>query len=212
MPLKTKYKKKTYRKSNYQKKTNYAVRRITNMIEKKRLDNTIASNFGNDVLCETISLMAQGDTSAARQGLKITAKRLNINMSIQWKATATQETSVRFLVFIDTQSAGARPLISDVLENVSVTGEWKSRNQGRRFIILLDKLINNKNATTAVSKIETHRYKLKVNKNIYYIDSTSNATALGRNQLYYALVGDVLSADADTPTASGTARLYYEDL
>lgn len=203
---------KAYKKKAYKKKATKMFKQIKSMIEKKHIDKVISGNFGNDVVCGNLHLMAESATSSGRTGLKISAKMLYIKLSLQWKATATQETTARFIVFIDRLSAGALPTASQVLETVSTTSQWDNVNEGRRFLILYDKLYNNKDTTTALSKLEGHQFKIPINRNIWYLDSTANASALGRNSLYYLLIGDVASADADAVAVTGTTRLYYEDI
>lgn len=202
--------KKTRKRSKVNENTRQ-IRRIKNLIEKKHIDKVISDTFGNDAGVNNLHLIAQGDTSSLRTGLKISAKNLYINISLQWKTTATQETTARFIVFIDKLSNGAIPAGVDLMETLSTTSLYDNRNEGRRFIVLCDKLFNNTRISTSVSKLQGHNMIIPINRNIWYLDSTANATAVGRNSLYYLCIGDVASADADAVSISGNARLYFED-
>lgn len=203
-------------KTKYRKKPKQSgtkmYRQLKSMIEKKHIDKVISSEFANNVTVNNLCLIAEGVTSSTRNGLKIAAKTLYMKFSIQWKATATQETTGRLIVFIDRLSSGALPTASQLLETVSTTSQYNNINEGRRFIVLRDILYNNKNATTAISKLEGHSLRIPINKNIWYLDSTANVSALGRNSLYYVLIGDSLGGDPDCIAITGTCRLYYEDL
>lgn len=193
-------------------KNTQRINRITKAIEKKHHDKVISNVFGNDIAPNAIHLMSQGDTSGGRTGLKIYAKNLYINLSLQWKSTATQETTARFIVFLDKNSNGAIPGGTDLMESLATVSLYDNVNEGRRFVVLCDKIFNNRNVTTDLDKFEGYNMIIPVNRTVWYLDSGSTATALGRNSLYYICIGDVASADADAVAVTGNARLYYDDL
>lgn len=199
------------KRSNVRSNTR-AIRKIKSLIEKKHIDKVISTSFGTDAIPGNLHLMAEGDTSETRTGLKISSKNLYINLSLQWKVTATQETTARFIVFVDKLSNGALPSSTQLLESMATTSLLNNKYEGRRFIVLYDKLFNNRNVNSTVSKLEGYSIKIPINRNIWYLDSTATATALGRNSIYYLCVGDVYMADADSVAVTGNARLYYEDL
>lgn len=184
-----------------------AIKRTT---EKKHHDVTISDNYGNDATINNLCLVPQSDTSGGMDGLTIFGKTLWVNYSVQWKITATQETSCRTIIFVDKRSNGAVPTIAELMEaNPGVDSLYNNVNEGSRFIVLYDKLHHNAfpDSTTSISK--SHHVRLNVNRKMRFLNSGETATALGENMIYVIFIADTTSADADTPTVTGNARLYF---
>lgn len=187
------------------------VNRLVRSIEKKHIDKTLNFSFGNDQVVNNLSTLIQGHTSSEREGLKIYAKYLHIRGSIGWKTTATQVTNVRFIVFLDKAGVGAKPTSTELLEAANVRSMYNNVTEGKRFIVLRDRIYQNK--YPSASTMETYiNMKIKINRNIYYRDSTGNDTSLGKNQIHALLISDQPIASADTPSCTYNTRLYFEDL
>lgn len=188
------------------------VRQIKSQIEKKHHDKSTTEDCGTDSTITALTLMSQGDTSSTRTGLKIFVKSIHCKLQFLWTTTATQETHWRFIVFLDRNSNGSLPVLANVLESATNTmAHLNNVNEGRRFVILKDVIYNNKNVDSTVPKYEQRNFIIKVNKSVWALDSTANATALGRNQVYACFVGNTAKADADSVNATLNTRAYFID-
>lgn len=197
-----------FRKKTLTRKVN----RLLNSIEKKHIDKSIGIDFANDTNPLTLTTTTQGDTSSTRTGLKIYAKSLVMHYTIDWPDTATQETNCRLLIFLDKNPQGAVPSTTDLLEAATTDSLYNNVNEGRRFVVLYDKHFNNLNPTTTVPRDQGGVIKLKINKNIWYLDSTSAGSSLGRNQLFILPLGDVTNTHADAASIDGNCRVYFDDM
>lgn len=196
--------------SKFQKQLGKKVNRLVRAIEKKHIDKPLSFNFGNDAIVNNLSTTTQGNTSGTRDGLKIYARYLHLRGTVAWKTTATQATVVRLIVFIDKAGIGAKPTIAQLLENNNIRSHYNNVNEGKRFVILRDKIIQNK--YPSASTMETYvNMKIKLNRNIYYLNSTTNDDSLGKGQVHCILVGDLPTTSTDTPGFNFETRIYYQD-
>lgn len=200
-------------KNQFSKSLAKKVKVLANQIEKKHHDIPGGTaTFANDMTARALTLMAQGDTSSTRTGLKIYAKSLRVNGTITWNAAATQESICRLLIVMDKDNNGALPAFTDILEAASVNSQYNNVTEGKRFVVLKDMLFTNNDAHTAIPKERAFTFNIKLNKSIYYLDGTSNASALGRNNIHLIAVGDVTTASGNAISLLYTSRMYYTDL
>lgn len=203
----------TGRRIKVAKRTNRQIlNRLKSSIEKKHYDKNETLNFSSEQTAQNLCLMPQGDSSSTRTGLKIYAKTLIMRGTIQWAKTNTQETNARLIVFMDKNSNGTTPAIASLLETVDVTSLLDNRNEGRRFVVLWDKVFTNTNPSTSVDKEQYFQKRIKLNKNVWYLDSSANSTAQGKNQFYYVTISDVTGSSGDRPTGTMDTRVYYDDM
>ncbi len=200
-------------KSSLTRRVTKITKRISSLIEKKHKDLSSNGNFASDQTANSLTAMIQGDASNQRTGLKITAKNVYVKLLVQWVAGVTSSLgSCRYILFMDRNSQGATPSGTDLLESQSVQSLLNNINEGRRFIVLADKLFNNPQPSTAVGYDKSVAFKIPLNKNVWYLDSSDNQSSLGRNQIYQICVGDNTIASGNAPAFSSETRVYYEDL
>lgn len=188
------------------------VNKIKSSIELKHHDSALSGNFGNDTSLVCLTDMAQGDTSSAKTGLKVTAKKLLFNVQVQWKTTATQENHCRIIIFKDKATNGVNPTLANLLESSDTTSFYNNIYEGKRFVVLRDKVIQNRNVTTAVAKYEQHNFKIKMSHNLWYLTSSTGTASRGAGHVYLAVIANVPNADADAPAYNWDSRFYYTDL
>ncbi len=206
---KPKAKKKHFKKKTLAKKVKF----IVSLIEKKHFNVSESMNFASDETLRAISTMAQGDTSATRTGLKISAKNLYLKFGITWSAGVASSAGVcRMLVILDKNSVGTAPALTDVLESGSTISQYQNVNEGRRFVILYDKIFNNGNSSSTADTDRAVHVVIPINRNIWFLNSGATPTTLGRNQLYVLGIGDSTIASGNAPAVTYNSRLYYEDL
>lgn len=189
------------------------VNMLIGQIEKKHIDKALSYAVGSDATVNNLSTCLQGETSSTRNGLKIYARSVVIKGYVGWKSTASQETRVRIIVFVDRNADGAKPTLDDLLEGSTNTiSLYNNINIGTRFQILKDITISNSNPNTTVGKETPFQIRLSLKKQIYYLDSTVNDSSLGRNHLHMVGISDVTTASADTPQLTFDSRVYFDDL
>ncbi len=202
-------KKKHFKKKSLAKKVQF----LASLIEKKHFDVSESMNFASNETLRTLSTMAQGDSSSTRTGLKISAKNLYLKFGITWSAGVAPSAGVcRMLVILDKNSQGVAPALTDVLEQGSTIAQYNNINEGRRFVIIYDKIFNNGNSSSTADTDRAVHVIIPINRNIWYLNSGATPTALGRNQLYILGIGDSTIASGNAPAVTYNSRLYYEDL
>lgn len=206
----------SYRKRSKQKKMSNSfigkLKTVVKSIEKKHYDRTISNNFGSDAACSVLTNISQGDTSSTRTGLKVYAKNLLINGSIGWSSTATQESMMRVIIFIDKNPNGAVPAITNVLESGAINSLYNNIYEGKRFVVLKDVRFSNTDAHTSIPKETAFSWKIPINRSLTYLSGSNDSASLGSNNLFAVMVSDVTTASGDTAAVNYTTRVYYTDL
>lgn len=114
-------------------------------VELKTIDNNaapISSNIPSTGNISLLSGVAAGTDYNQRVGRKITMRSLLLRINLTALSTTTQATgdSIRIIVFYDTQTNGAVPLVADVLQSVFYTSPLNLNNRDR-FKVIMDKTI-----------------------------------------------------------------------
>lgn len=111
-------------------------------VERKYVDqaNSISINLAGSV--NFISGLNQGNDNFERQGRRVTwkdvAARFLIDASqLNSTSTTNMDTTMRVIVFLDTQNTGTLPLITDVLQGGRITSHLNLGN-AQRFKIVVD--------------------------------------------------------------------------
>ncbi len=201
------------KRKHKQKSLAKKVKFLASLIEKKHFDVSESMNFASNETLRTLSTMAQGDSSSTRTGLKVSAKILYLKFGITWSAGVAPSAGVcRMLVILDKNSQGVAPALGDVLESGGTLSQYNNINEGRRFVIIYDKIFNNGNSSSTADTDRAIHVKIPINRNIWYLNSGATPTTLGRNQLYILGIGDSTIASGNAPAVTYNSRLYYEDL
>mgnify|MGYP000302194310 CR=1 FL=1 len=188
------------------------VNRLYNQIEKKHKDFNFNPYFASDSGVSVACYLDEGDSSSQRTGLKVYGKSLEVRGQVLWSKSTSQETACRLLVVLDKNANGAVPAITKILESQTVNSLYDNTNMGTRFVILKDKLFSNLNPSTTVNKDQAYKFKVKINRNMHFLDGGVTSSSLGRNMIYVLCISDVSSASALGPTSLIRARLTYDDL
>lgn len=193
------------------RKLNRKVNQITRSIEQKHFDDTNVVEVASDAVARKMSNMAQGDTSAERQGVVITSKYIDIQGNLVWKTNVLQKTLARIIIFYDKSCNGILPNITDVLEVSSVDSQLNNVNL-KRFQIISDRIYTNHSPSTTIA-LQTHvSIKRKLSKNLNYL-GTSNSTAhQGKNSIFMLCVSDSSIFGALGPYFDYAMRMKYTDL
>lgn len=183
--------------------------------EKKHHDTTLDTSFDNDSVLTNLNTIAEGTASGEREGLRIRVGNLHLRYQVTLKNTAAHETTCRLVVVVDKHSQGARPTRAEIFEsaNANCTTLYNNINEGKRFVILYDKIHNffdSNNGST--SRAYTFNKVIKVNRVQTFLDGTANTTNLGNNMIYLIAMGDTADASGNEPEMDGHARVYFTDV
>lgn len=171
---------------------------------------------GSDFVAYQLSNMAEGDTSTSREGLKIHAKKLVLKMLMQWDASANStDEAIRILVIKDKCSNGALPVLSDIIDQTtgttySTVALRKRQTEGKRYEFLYDKLYVNPIGDASSVHRKALDIEIPLNFPIWYLNSGTTSTAMGKNNLYLFLVSDQTLASAVGVQCWWTNRVYYD--
>jgi len=126
----------------------------------------------------------QGDGDNERSGNLIHIKRVKFNYTIFDNVSAL----VRFIWFVDRQSNGTTPTLTQVLQSASFTSVYNTTNVigngGQRFWIVADetKIVNPGTAVTTALPLQRKTFNLKMP--VTYLASTGAATDVGTNNVW----------------------------
>lgn len=170
--------------------------------EYKFLDSTPAITPGTGGLITNISAIALGDTANDRNGssIKVTSHLLRGTLT---KAAAATATKVRVIIFADTSSNGALPVVADVLQTSNQDSPLNKVN-GSRFTILFDKSYVLSNDTP----MRQFKHFKKMQHHIHYLNGTSATSAMGQGPIYMLTISNEAS---NTPTVSVNSRMRFLD-
>lgn len=193
------------------------VRQLKKAVETHKIDqNGAIQQSCFDYPGYGLSNIQEGDTSSARNGLRIYAKTLALNYEVQWSADANKtDEAIRVMVVKDKMGNGSAtpPLTSDILEVANTYSTLCQRNnttEGKRYQVLYDKVHTNPNQDATNTYTKVVRKMIPIKCPIYYLGSTSANTDKGRNNLWLYLIGDQSLASALSPLVRFTNRLYFD--
>lgn len=203
--------KKVYRKYKKSVTPNTLVSRISKL-EKQQEIRFQDINFGNPV-ADTgtfvlLNALTLGDQNGNREGTKIDMK--SIQLRITGVDTDTYQ-QFRAILFIDKQSNGAAPILSDILQTTSnVIHTMKTWNTRQRFRILWDKSwAADTTAPLGYSSMKLPlKYYKKLNVSTYYnAGNTGGIADINKNALQLLLLSD--SNVVTHPAIQVYGRLVY---
>jgi hypothetical protein len=149
-----------------------------------------------------VSGVGQGDTSDTRTGLKINAHTFYFNANFNMTASC----NVRFIIVRDLMNQGVVPLISEVLENVSVISPLDYNNfvAQKRFVLLKD---FTKHFTTGGVLYDTSLNRIPMDVQMSYGGTGFAVADARKNSIFVCCVTDTSAAG----TIEQFTRLEYTD-
>jgi len=146
----------------------------------------------------------QGDDVSDRNGRSILAKYVDFKAVYQIHASASAST-IRAIVFWDSQNQGSTPTVAEVLATASVVGQYNALTEHKRFHVLFDRLFCVDTTGGRLAKVDT-RISLGDKHHIYY-EGTAG-TAAGKGTIWYLLIS---TEATNTPSNSTSFRVHYYD-
>lgn len=155
-------------------------------VEKHPIDvNTAVNPNATTGSFTLLNSTIQGDAAGNRQGNSILMKMVNINLKVTMATNATHST-VRMILFWDKECNGSTPVISNLLSQSSVMGNY-NHDEATRFPILADKRV-----TLSVSGNQemTLRIYRKLFKHTHYDGNVGSIADIVDNALWLFCVSD----------------------
>ncbi len=176
-------------------------------VEHKVHSFQVSQNVSSTGSVVSISDIAQGDTSASRDGNSIRLKSLQVRSTATTNNTANTSSSVlRWLVVKDNDNQGELPAVADIIEAANVRANMNVLAYPNRFNVIMDKTIcMNKDYTTQAKKACWDRYK-KLNFHLKF--SSSGTNDYKDNALFLVLVSDEATYQ---PSCVSEFRLRFID-
>lgn len=213
---------------------NRKIKKISDMIELKRVDSFFNNNVGNDgsdVLL--MNAMATGTTAATRVANQVQATSLQFRGSIEADPDSLESATIRVIVFWDRQPNGAAPitastsapgdmaLLDTAVVTVPVLAPY-NYSAIERYRVLYDKTFSLNPKVVQQSTIATgvtttdqvvpvriyFKKKIKLNRMVKYDAGVGNITDITTNSLYAVFYSDNA---ANEPTLQFGARFYFKD-
>jgi len=207
-------KNKTHYKKHGKKKTlGTMVRKLAREDHLRDLRLDVVSSTSVDTAASVlipISYMAQGTDIQQRQGDKILAKSLTSRFRFYGSPNNLLTTTIRMILFMDTQNAGIVPSVNNVFPSVGTTSmmedpTWINR---QRYKIMYDKYIRLEATAIGTECNKTVVVRKKINKPIYYLGTAATAGSQGRNGLYWLIMSSSYTA-GNPPAYDSNHYLTY---
>ncbi len=153
-----------------------------------------------------LTLIGQGDTSLAREGLQIRPRGLEFKIHAVINASATATTS-RVIIFVDTQQQGTLPPITELLEGDSFVS-FPEHDSRPRFKIKKDYIITQSINGHKRNVFIKGYIKFPKNAKIWYSGTDNSQGSQGKNNIY---VYRVSSEATNKPTVNFYSRLRFTE-
>lgn len=158
-----------------------------------------------------INGMTLGNTAITRVGSNISV--MSIEARLRWTTTTGTPCHVRWALFLDTQTNGALPAITDVLTGPDPTAQRNLYNR-KRFKCLISKDFNMGGATTGdAPMLHPEHVYLKIKRPIkveYTSTNNGDVTDITSNSLISIMDSTIASA-SNPPACSGSIRIRFRD-
>ncbi len=164
-------------------------RKINMQMEEKHWPlNTQAITTATIGAVYPLSRIAVGDTDTARDGNKITAKRLRVRIHSIGDILSR---FVRFIIFVDHQQHGADPTVTDVLINPLYNSNLEIHNKGR-FRILMDRTMRLSGVATDYDSYKQMVYDRRLSFPISYISDAGDEPSQGKNCVFLLVISQTI--------------------
>lgn len=219
------YRRRTYRK-RYRRKPrtrwqNYGiglnqlkndVYKLKNMVNVEYKNHDVeVSSTSMDVngSITALNYVDQGDGTESRDGSMFRCKSLEMRYNLNLHDNLTAPTTVRIILFLDTDPSGTTPTVGQLLDDTT-NPHLSPRNLDNRsrFVIIYDKLL-----TLNPNGLE--RYAAKIFKKLDYkvliTGATASAANVKKNGLYSCFLSSQTSGATYKPTYLMHSRIRYID-
>lgn len=208
MKYKYKYKKRYNKKRNNDgTKALAIVKKLEKNVETKYKDLDVATAVSDAGAVQSMYLIAQGDSHATREGLKITVKSFFMRMRVALGSGSAQASqTLRLILFRDNQQiSDSTPAVGDILETIDFDSPLALTNGGR-FTVLMDKLVTINRASA-----EQRHFKVYKRLNSQVRFNGASSTDVQKNGLYLLYLSDI-NAISQPPLIKYRTRVAYTDL
>lgn len=183
----------------------YAISKINS--ESKYIDSTISetpSTAGGLVL---LNGCAQGDGSTSRDGDSIRLQSVAANLYMSMNASSTtHENIVRVMIFVDLQTNGSTPAVTDVLLTANVNS-FRNLSYGSRFKVLYDQRFTMVDADNYATKLVPKLF-FKIDYHQKFSSTGSTISDISAHPVFMLLVSNAAS---NLPTVAGRTRVRFLD-
>lgn len=167
----------------------------------KDISNNTTFTSAGDI--QFLSGIAQGDTDITRSGNKVLLKdilfRVNINSN-----SATQNTTVRMILFVDKECDGANPTVAQLLTSASPLSPL-NMDFSKRFVIISDKLMSFSNTG---QQERTFKIYKTLNFHALFDGNLVTVADAKENHIFALFISDTA---ANNPGYSYTSRIKFYD-
>lgn len=172
--------------------------------EKKYFDSNSSGTVNNTGLVQWVSNVAQGAAGNQRtgNGFKVVSNYMNLEVIIAAAATTSY---FRYILFIDKETRGTTPLVTEVLATSSQLAPLNMSNT-RRFKILDDRLVS-----LDINGKQTWKHKMFTKLNDHVKFDTSGGVAISNaeeGQIFFLLISDQAT---NVPAYAYYNRIRYYD-
>nr|QGF19389.1 capsid protein [Antarctic circular DNA molecule] len=174
-------------------------------VEQKHVGTTINSTATNTGLTTYLLNIPQGLGSSDRTGnsLKLTSAFVRFNAFLN--IAVPTNCIIRVLMFKDNQQIGdTTPLLTDVLESVSVYSGYNTTLNVGRFTVMYDKTFNL--TTVAMPVINVQKIYKKMNQKVKY-NGVAGAD-IQKDGIYFSILSNITS---NYPTVRADVRMRFVD-
>lgn len=182
-----------------------AIGRMAN-VETKYIDANNDGTIDSSGTINGLNLIAQGDGNTQRDGNQVRMLDLFVRLNAVQHSSATN-TLVRYIAFVDTQSAGATPAVTDVLQASNIASPLNKEN-AYRFKILIDKTITLSTGGNTYKAMKIYRKLPKYWQKARYIGTTAAVGSQGTNAMWSLTISDEAT---NTPQVQRYSRVKFLD-
>ncbi len=178
--------------------------------EVKFHDTAITTAGAVTLVINPVSLIAQGDTDATRDGDEIYVKNLYVK-GLLAADTGSDGQLIRFLIIQDKQQdADASVFTStDFLQSDVWNSFYKADGNQKRFKVLSDRVHqigDNQNGDSTDNNRKYISLNAKINQKMYFNGTAATLSSAGRGKLYVCYI-----CNAGTPVTDLQCRLTFQD-
>lgn len=167
-----------------------SLRRLIHVPEEKNLDVDASTTPSTTGVLTLLSGLAQGTDIGNRVGDVIKVTRVSWNGRVAISSASSTFSTVRLIMFRDSENAGSVPVLADILEATGGTTAARSPINfinRKRFNVLWDQMIV-LDSTSQYSEVV--RGDMIVNKTVRYRGTGNTVAAAAEGTIYWLFVSD----------------------
>jgi hypothetical protein len=178
--------------------------------EVKTISNTISQAADLTGALSLLNGVGPGTSGTQRLGQKISLTQLEYSLALASTPTTGLDQVQRLIIFLDRQTNGAAPTITDVLVSASPYAMFNVGN-ATRFRILVDETKSINASTESDSIVVTgHVRKPLRTTQVFNTGVSADVTDIVSGSIYLLTIGS-LTAGATAGSVTGRTRLSFTD-